>query len=528
MAGGKQTPRQKMINLMYLVFIAMLALNMSKEVLSAFGSINEKLDRSNTSYASKNSLALAEISKKADENDEFKAAAATANAADQLSKTYNDYIAQQKDSLSNSVKDPTKYEEMDQSNYLDELYYKGGDGPTEAGQKFLTQMDTYREAMVALIGDTNPTLSAQINKDFDTSDIITGSGVDKETKDYIKYNYVGFPLVSSLTKMTQIQNDINTVENELLSSLLSGNLKQLAKLDNYETVMTTSKGAYYTGSTFDGMLSLGRVDASTKPARVELLLDGRDIKEDQYEFDGGRLVLKVGTGSVGDHTITGKLVYLQDGNEVEVLVDKKFTTINKPNAATISADKMNVVYRGVSNPMTITFAGIQDKDIKANAPGLSRVKGSSYKMNVTNVRDTEVNISVSGKLPGGATVSDRATFRIKDIPAPEGLLRGEPAPKGKSFKLPSSSLVNAKIGAGMDPEAFDFELPLKVEGFTLKIPGEPEIRVTGNRFNDRAKSALNQVEPGVVVFITNIKAVLASGSDYKLPPISQMLIEVAD
>ena len=74
MAGGKQTPRQKMINLMYLVFIAMLALNMSKEVLSAFGSINEKLDRANTSYASKNSLALAEISKKADENDEFKAA----------------------------------------------------------------------------------------------------------------------------------------------------------------------------------------------------------------------------------------------------------------------------------------------------------------------------------------------------------------------------------------------------------------------------------------------------------------------
>jgi gliding motility-associated protein GldM len=416
---------------------------------------------------------------------------------------------------------------MDQPTFLNELYYEGGK-LTEAGQEFITQMDSYREAMVALLGDTNPTLSAQINKDFDTSDIITGSGVDKETKDYIKYNYVGFPLVSSLTKMTQIQNDINTVENELLSSLLSGNLKQLAKLDNYETVMTTSKGAYYTGSTFDGMLSLGRVDASTKPARVELLLDGRDIKEDQYEFDGGRLVLKVGTGSVGDHTITGKLVYLQDGNEVEVLVDKKFTTINKPNAATISADKMNVVYRGVSNPMTITFAGIQDKDIKANAPGLSRVKGSSYKMNVTNVRDTEVNISVSGKLPGGATVSDRATFRIKDIPAPEGLLRGEPAPKGKSFKLPSSSLVNAKIGAGMDPEAFDFELPLKVEGFTLKIPGEPEIRVTGNRFNDRAKSALNQVEPGVVVFITNIKAVLASGSDYKLPPISQMLIEVAD
>ena len=527
MAGGKQTPRQKMINLMYLVFIAMLALNMSKEVLSAFGSINEKLDRANASYASKNSLALAEISKKADENDEFKAAAATANAADQLSKTYNDYIAQQKDSLSNSVKDPTKYEEMDQSNYLDELYYKGGDGPTEAGQKFLTQMDTYREAMIALLGDTNPTLSAQINKDFDTSDIITGSGVDKETEDYIEYNFVRFPLVSSLTKMTQIQNDINSVENELLSSLLSGNLKQLAKLDNYETVMTTSKGAYYTGSTFDGMLSLGRIDASTKPARVELLLDGRDIKENQYEFDGGRLVLKVGTGSVGDHTITGKLVYLQDGDEVEVLVDKKFTTINKPNAATISADKMNVVYRGVSNPMTITFAGIQDKDIRVNATGLSRVKGSSYIMKPKK-GSPEVTINVSGKLPdGGGTVSDKATFRVKPIPPPVGKLRGKLQPDGKCFRLPRASLKNARVGAGMS-EDFDFDLPLTVTGFIFKVDGQPEVKVVGTKLNDRAIKALSKAKRGATVRIEEISAVITSNAGYDLRRIAPMCIELAN
>ncbi|MDB2631207.1 gliding motility protein GldM, partial [Ulvibacter sp.] len=334
MAGGKQTPRQKMINLMYLVFIAMLALNMSKEVLSAFGSINEKLDRANTSYASKNSLALAEISKKADENDEFKAAAATANAADQLSKTYNDYIALQKEMLLSEVEDNTDYETMDTSGYLDALYYEGGT-MTEAGQEFLNQMDTYRDGMVALLGDSNPTLTNQLNNDFSSADITDGEGV---VKDYISYNYVAFPMVSSLTKMTQIQNDIKSVENELLSTLLSGNLKQLAKLDNYETVMTTSKGAYYTGSTFDGMLSLGRVDASTKPARVELLVDGKEVKDNQFEYDGGKVVLKVGTGSVGDHKITGKLVYMQDGNEVEVLVDKKFTTINKPNNATIAAD----------------------------------------------------------------------------------------------------------------------------------------------------------------------------------------------
>jgi gliding motility-associated protein GldM len=519
MAGGKQTPRQKMINLMYLVFIAMLALNMSKEVLSAFGSINEKLDRANTSYASKNSLALAEISKKADENDEFKAAAATANAADQLSKTYNDYIALQKEMLLSEVEDNTDYETMDTSGYLDALYYEGGT-MTEAGQEFLNQMDTYRNGMVALLGDSNPTLTNQLNNDFSSADITDGEGV---VKDYISYNYVAFPMVSSLTKMTQIQNDIKSVENELLSTLLSGNLKQLAKLDNYETVMTTSKGAYYTGSTFDGMLSLGRVDASTRPARVELLVDGKEVKANQFEYDGGKVVLKVGTGSVGDHKITGKLVYMQDGNEVEVLVDKKFTTINKPNNATIAADKMNVVYRGVSNPMTITFAGIQDNKIRANAAGLTRVKGSAYAMNPGTGR--EVTINVSGTLPDGDPVRDSATFRIKDIPRPTGTIRGEDG-DGGCVRMQRQGLEKSSVGAAL--QDFDFDLKLNVTGFSFKVSGQPTIKVNGRKLNSQASGALKRAKRGETLQIFDITANIAGNSGYKLKKISPICIELTN
>jgi len=519
MAGGKQTPRQKMINLMYLVFIAMLALNMSKEVLSAFGSINEKLDRANSSYASKHSLALAEISKKADENDKFKAAAETANAADQLSKTYNDYIALQKELLLSEVEDNTDYETMDQSAFLDALYYEGGN-LTEAGQEFLNQMDTYKNGMLTLLGDSNPTLSAQIEVDFSSADITGDDGI---TKDYISYNYVAFPLVSSLTKMTQIQNDIKSVENELLSSLLSGNLKALAKMDNYETVMTTSKGAYYTGSTFDGMLSLGRVDASTKPARVELKVDGKDVKEDQYEFDGGRVVLKVGTGGVGDHKISGKLIYLQDGNEVEVLVDKKFTTINKPNAATIAADKMNVVYRGVSNPMTITFAGIQDNKIRASASGLSKVKGSSYMMNPGTGR--EVTINVSGTLPDGDPVRDSATFRIKDIPRPTGTIRGEDG-DGGCVRMQRQGLQKSSIGAAL--QDFDFDLKLNVTGFSFKVSGQPTIKVNGRKLNTQATNALKRAKRGETLQIFDITANIAGNSGYKLKKISPICVELTN
>jgi gliding motility-associated protein GldM len=497
----------------------MLALNMSKEVLSAFGSINEKLDRANTSYASKNTLALAEISKKADENDEFKAAAATANAADQLSKTYNDYIALQKELLLSEVEDNTDYETMDTSGYLDALYYEGGK-ITQAGQEYLDQMDAYKNGMVALLGDTNPTLTSQINVDFSSADIIDGDGV---TKNYISYNYVAFPLVSSLTKMTQIQNDIKSVENELLSTLLSGNLKQIGNLSNFETVMTTSKGAYYTGSTFDGMLSLGRVDASTKPARVELLVDGKEIKANQFEYDGGRVVLKVGTGSVGDHKITGKLVYMQDGNEVEVLVDKKFTTINKPNNATIAADKMNVVYRGVSNPMTITFAGIQDNKIRANAAGLTRVKGSAYAMNPGGGR--EVTINVSGTLPDGDPVRDSATFRIKDIPRPTGTIRGEDG-DGGCVRMQRQGLEKSSVGAAL--QDFDFDLKLNVTGFSFKVSGQPTIKVNGRKLNSQASGALKRAKRGETLQIFDITANIAGNSSYKLKKISPICIELTN
>lgn len=520
MAGGKQTPRQKMINLMYLVFIAMLALNMSKEVLSAFGSINEKFDRSNTSFEAKNNTALNDLSKKANENEEFKLAAETASKAKTLGDAYFEYLKGEKDALTSGLDDAKNYEAMDQSNFIDERYYKGGKISTK-GQEFLDKMDEYRKGMLVL-AEGNETLVAQINDDFNSGNVITGKGADKLEQNYISYHYVGFPSVSSLTKMSQLQNDIKVVENELLSKLLSGNLKELASLDNYETVMTTSKGAYYTGSTFDGMLSLGRVDASTKPSKVELKLDGRAIPEDKISFDGGKLVLGVNTGGVGDHKITGSLFYPQDGKEIEVAVEQSFTTINKPNAATIAADKMNVVYRGVSNPMTISFAGVDNSRVKANGAGLSKKSGTSYTMKPGTGR--EVTINVSANLPdGGGSVSDKAVFRIKDIPRPVGALGGD---AGGSLKKPRNTVSSAPINAVL-PD-FDFDLNLKVNSFKVRAGEAASISVQGSRMNAAAKSAIKRAKRGSTVQIFDIKASIQGNSGYRLKTVSPIIVELSN
>ncbi len=518
MAGGKLSARQKMINLMYLVFIAMLALNMSKEVLSAFGSINDKLARANGSFNDKNTLALNNLTAKAGESEEFAANAKMAQDASSLSNEYYTYLDGLKATLLSDSKDPTDYESMDKSQFLDELFYKGGK-VTPDGQEFLDKMDTYRNGMVSLIGDKNKEISDQIKLDFDTGDIKDTEGV---TKDYISYHFVGFPSVSSLTKMTQLQNDIKVVENELLSSLLSGGLTKLASYDNYTTLLEQPKGAWISGEQFTGSIALGRKDNATKPSRVELKLDGRTLSESQYETTNGKVTLKVGSGNPGEHKITGTLFYAQDGKEIEVPVEQSFTTIGKPNAATISADKMNVVYRGVVNPMTISMDGVSNNNISASAPGgvLTKVSGSKYEIRPGTGK--EIKISVTGKIDGNSYPSS-STFRIKDIPRPTGTMRNDDS---GSLKMSREAVGGAPVGATLVD--FDFDLTLNVNSFKFKAPGAATVLVQGNKLNTAAKNALKKARRGSIVQIFDIKAKIQGNSGYNLRKISPVLIELTN
>jgi gliding motility-associated protein GldM len=520
MAGGKQTPRQKMINLMYLIFIAMLALNMSKEVLSAFGLMNEKLTESNEAAESRNSNFVASLEQKAaDEPEKYEPLQAKASQIDKLAKDFNSYLEDLKGKMTAKIEDPTDYEIMDKGDYLDQNFFKGGK-VDEEGQKFLNHMKTFREGVAEVLkGDSTMTsVVEEVNAKFNTDPVKNRDNVEQ---DWLDYHYKGFPLVASLTKMTQLQADIKTTESEVLSTMLAGEQAAQLSYNNYTTLMETSKSAYFNGEQFDGQIVLGRKDGSTKPKRVELKLDGRELKESQYEIIDGKVKLKIGTGGVGEHTITGNLIFGEDGKEIEVPVKSSFATVSKPNSATISADKMNVVYRGVKNPMTISFAGIPDNKVTASAAGLSRIKGSKYVIDATRVKGREINIKVTGKLPDGKPVSDNATFRIKDLPKPTGTVRGEDG----SVKMQRQSLEKSTISAKFDD--FDFELPLRVSGFKFKVPGQPTINVKGNKLDSRAKGALRKAKRGSGVQIFDIQA-KASGASVRLKKVSPVFVELTN
>lgn len=522
MAGGKVTPRQKMINLMYLIFIAMLALNMSKEVLSAFGLMNEKLEASNVKTTENNLAFLGGLETKASENKEkFGPLLEDAKKIKELSQEYFNYLENLKREMVKDVKDPKDYQVMDKTDYLDQKFFQG-DNLGTVGQEFMKRIKDYRTQVAAILPAGMESVKASVQTRFATGDA-NGKVENRDgaKMDWLAYHYEGFPLVASLTKITAIQADIKATEQDALKAMLEGQLTSEVSMTNYTTLLEQEKSAYYQGEKFTGNIVLGRKDPTTRPNEVNLTLDGRKLTEGpDYVIEDGRVKLLVSAGSAGDHTIKGELIFMQDGEPTPVAVDATFATITKPNAAVISADKMNVVYRGVANPITISIPGIPDNRVAASAPGLTRSSGSKYIMNPGTGRT--VTISASGKLPDGQTVGSKTEFRIKDIPRPEGSIRGESG----SVKMPRTNLEISTVGAMLDD--FDFDLNLAVSGFKFKVPGQPTVSVNGNKLDARAQAALKRASRGDAVQIFDIEAYITNNRSYKLKKVSPVVVELTN
>jgi len=519
MASGKATPRQKMINLMYLIFIAMLALNMSKEVLAAFGIMNEKLEASNSKTIESNNAFLASLETKASENTEkFGPLYKDAQKIKQLSADYYSYLEGLKSEMMEGTEDPKDYAVMDKSDFLDQKFFQG-DNLAEGGKEFMKRINDYRTQVAAIVPKG---IKESVKSRFEVGD--ANGKVEKRDgtkQDWINYHYEGFPQVASLAKLTALQADVKATEEDALKTMLAGQLSEEVSMTNYTTLLEQEKSAFYAGEKFSGAVVLGRKDATTRPNEVNLTLDGRKLSEGKdYEIKDGQVKLLVSAGAPGDHKIAGNLVFIQDGERTEVPVSSTFATISKPNAALIAADKMNVVYRGVSNPMSISIPGIPNNKVSASAAGLKKSSGSKYVMNPGKGRT--VTITASGTLPDGQRVSSKSEFRIKDIPRPAGSVRGEPG----NVKMPRKNLEVSTVGALL--EDFDFDLNLKVSGFKFKVPGQPTVAVNGQKLDSRAKSALKRAKRGDAVQIFDINAFITNNKSYKLKKVSPVVVEITN
>lgn len=516
MAGGKQTPRQKMVNLMYLVFIAMMALNMSKEVLSAFGLMNEKFESSNIDATTNNEGLYSALAQKAtDDKAQYGAAKELADKVKGVSANFYTYVGGLKDVVTKGIEKKDgklPYETMDKGEKIDEAWF-AGDGYSAKGKEVVSSIEAYKKEMVALLsGDAKYVgLVKEINNKFNTADVKDGEGV---TKKYLDYHYKGFPAIASLTKLSAMQNDIKTIEAAVYSAALGKAASDAASYSKFNAIVVLDKNAFFQGETVTGKVVLGRYDENTVPTSV-------NVTGGSVTMESGQAKFKLGAGAVGEHDITGKFVFTENGKAMPIDIKGSYVVVPKPNAATISADKMNSVYRGVDNPMTISFAGVSDNNVVATAPGLKKgSKPGQYNWVVTSLPGDDVTVNVTATLPDGQKVSDKRKFIIRDIPAPTPKIRG----RLNSGSGDKDNLLTSKVE--VDFPGFVFDIGVTVKSFEISVPGSPRLQVTGDRFDGAARAAIAKAKRGDIITVGNIKVGISGAPTYRIPDSGNFVWEV--
>jgi gliding motility-associated protein GldM len=508
MAGGKLTPRQKMINLMYLVFIAMLALNMSKEVLTAFGNFNDKFTESNklTEVANGN-LLTALNTKAADEPAKYAEPARKAKEVAKISKDFVAFLETVKAEVTEGIAPDENgklpFESMDKST-IDEKWF-AGDGYSPRGTEIVSKIDKYVADIKKVLGNDVKYIPfiKEIEKKFSTADITNRENVKVK---FLDYKTKGFPAVSTLTFLTAMQNDVKNTEAGAFNLFLGNALTEAASMKNFQAIVVLEKNAYFQGEAVKGKVVLGRYDANTQPTSFK----------GPGKIENGQAVISMTAGSIGEQTISGEFGFLEDGKEIPLKFEGTYVVVPRPNQAIISADKMNVVYRGVPNPISISVPGIASNKVNASAPGMTKVGDGKFMLKPGS--GSEVKINVNATMPDGKAMSSAQVFRIKGLPAPTGKVGGSEKNKG-----PKSNLEVCSVTAVM--EDFDFPVTVNVTQFNVKVPGQPTIVVSGNRMDARAKSAIAKAQKGDVVVISEIKASF-SGIDQMAKKVSICTYEI--
>jgi gliding motility-associated protein GldM len=395
---------------------------------------------------------------------------------------------------------------MDKGAAIDEGWFEG-DGYSKKGKEIVAKFSKYVADMKGAVGNNSKLkgVLAEISSKFSTADVKDSEGIPKM---YLDYHFKGFPSIASLTKLTSFQNDVKKAEADIYSILLGKAAVEASSMKNFTALVVLDKNAYYQGEKVTGKVVLGKYDANTKPTSFQ----------GPGKLENGQAVISLTAGGVGEQKINGKFTFVQDGETIPLAFEGKYVVVPRPNSATISADKMNVVYRGVSNPMSISFAGVSADKVSASGPGLKSVGGGKYVMNPG--AGNEAVISVTGTLPDGSKVSDQKKFRIKGIPGPVGTIRGEMG----VVKGPKSSLEISTVGAKLVD--FDFEVGLDVVGFNFKVTGQPTVVVPGNKLNGQCKAVLAKAGRGDQVTISEIKTKLVGAGSYMLPRTAPVIYEI--
>ncbi len=504
MSGGNcpETPRQKMIGMMYLFLTAMLALNVSGELLKAFQLVDKSIQQSIYTVDGRNLQLEAKLSNAMQVN-EKKAMGAKVKA---------DSIKILADSLYNQIQNLKllMVHTVDGSEAtLDN--YKGIDNQDVAAQLMMTEKQGARsEELKGLINEYRDLLISYVNK-TDTfvwkpiEESLTTEPFDDKTekgeviqKSWESQKFEHVPLSASFALMSSIQSDVRTAQADVVSYLLTGIDEGSFKFTKIEAISKPVSNIVLQGDKYEADIFLAARDEYQDPAIM--------IKGQRLDVVDGRGKYSVSASRAGDFEYEAQLtITAPNGLPKTYSIKDKYRVI-KPSVV-ISAVKMNVFYESVDNPVEISVPGVTSKDLSVKISNCTfRKSGNVY---VVRPRPGKAGlksiVTVSAKINNKIRRIGSGEFRIKRVPDPIAMVAGKKEGKISKQYLIAQQAVFAEMG-----DDFDFDLEFRVTGFTVAtIKGGylQEKRSKNNKFTQEQMNLINGVGRGSKIFIEEIRAI---------------------
>lgn len=529
MATGKQTPRQKMINLMYLVFIAMMALNIDAEIIRSFYDSTKALNETRFLTENKNEKIFERtLEAKAQQVPDTYA---TPWEEYKVLKGKVDVLVNSAEEIKNTLKkqsefhekDPTTGKEIDVSENFAALnnneatmsyFFKEGDEntPSKAALELKAKMDDVRNYISATFGK-NPQLKDLVDRANKSIIAEYPQGKSPNGKTWFQNKFFHQSLIAAISNIGIIQNDARNVQSDALALLLQEKVDASIKFNSYEAIVSAPTDIQ-SGKKGEAVIMLGSYSNSNK-----IKINGVSRQEN------GKGYIPLNTGGLGEHKLNGTITLTDaSGKPQSFPWTHTYNVIAGPQEVKLekglllSADKMNVMYRGLENPVSGSILGADNSKLSLSAPG-AVVKGTGPgKWIVTPTTGNTVKLTLSGRNPSGQAVSQVFEYRIKNVPPPQGQIRGQ-----NVLAMPATSIGNQSVQAVI-PD-FDFPVSFTVTQFMVKVPGRAALLVKGNSLDDAA-GLMKNLRTGESVFIFDIKATASGLGNQQIRNISSILINV--
>ncbi len=496
-------PRQKMINIMYLVLTALLALNVSSEILNAFKTVRRSLENTNNTVTQSTATILKSLEEKTTEpatKDRAMMWFPKAQTASSTSTKLFDYIEALKGKIitlaGGNPKDPNVSFKEDNLDIVTKLMVKDGEG-----KKLKTMLENYSKDIKAI----DPSIDSAFRSDF--VDVSNPPGKDGKKKDWDVAYFHMVPTVAGLTILSKFQNDIKTAENKVVAYCHQKVGEVKVVFDSYAAIVGQNSNYLMPGQELEIKAGIG---AFSKAAQPTISINGSSVAIGEEGF----ALYKTQAGSVGPHSVPVRISFFNQTTGKDEIKEVKVDYVVGSANASIALDKMNVLYIGVPNPVTVAASGGGDDKVQFSVNGgggtYNKKGNGRYDVFVNQVTDDcKMSVTVEGK-------TSTYPFRVRTIPEAQAYVGGKAS--GENF---AAGAFNAQGGVGAGIKNFPFELEYEVVSFTFTCDTDDDIVSIPNQgagFTQQVRNAMKSyLQSGRTITIDDIRVKGPDGRTTKAP-----------